>query len=295
MRTRKTFYNWLTNRYQLVIRNEENFAQKSSTSFTYAKVILFSTLAFLILLALALFLAQGILASVFDPRYEQLQNQLELVKLNRSVDSLNVELDRKERFIQKFKAIVEGDDALLLEAEPGAEPMLSPDEQLRAANEEVDLNEYEQLDSAFRTRFELDDPLYQVSLNNINESDLGDMFFFSPLTGAVSSPFKPSTGHFGVDVVSRPSEPVKCVADGTVIFADMTQKDGYVLAVQHRQNIISVYKHNNELLKKVGNFVSAGDVISIVGNTGELSDGPHLHFELWYNGNPVDPEEFVTF
>ena len=89
--------------------------------------------------------------------------------------------------------------------------------------------------------------------------------------------------------------PVKCIADGTVIIASWTQDSGYVIGVQHRGNIISLYKHNAELLKKVGSFVNAGEIISIVGNSGEMTDGPHLHFELWYNGNPLNPEEFVTF
>jgi len=295
LRTRKTFYNWLTNRYQLVIRNEENFAQKSAVSFTYAKVILFSSLGFVLILTIALFLSRGILSFLFDPRYEQLQTQLELVRLNQQIDSMAISLDRKERFVQKFKAIVEGDDTLLLEADPLNEEMLSPDEQLQSMNEEIDRSDYRQLDSAFRRRIELDDPLAQLSFSTGVESELSGTYFFSPLTGVVSSPYNPSGAHFGTDIVTKPNEPVRCIADGTVIFADWTQNDGYVIAVQHRENIISVYKHNNDLLKKVGNFVSAGDVISIVGNTGELSDGPHLHFEMWYNGNPVDPEEFVTF
>ena len=95
--------------------------------------------------------------------------------------------------------------------------------------------------------------------------------------------------------VAKTNEPVKCIADGTVMIASWTQDSGYVIAVQHRGNLISVYKHNAELLKKVGNFVNAGDILSIVGNSGEMTDGPHLHFELWYNGNSLNPEEFVTF
>ena len=85
------------------------------------------------------------------------------------------------------------------------------------------------------------------------------------------------------------------MADGTVLMASWTQDAGYVIAIQHQSNLISIYKHISDLLKEVGNFVSAGEIISIIGNTGELTSGPHLHLELWYNGNPVDPEEFVTF
>jgi murein DD-endopeptidase MepM/ murein hydrolase activator NlpD len=88
---------------------------------------------------------------------------------------------------------------------------------------------------------------------------------------------------------------VKNIADGTVVFASWTQDSGYVMMIHHKGNLISVYKHNAELYKKVGTFVSAGEIISIVGNSGEMTDGPHLHFELWYNGGPLNPEEFVTF
>ena len=99
----------------------------------------------------------------------------------------------------------------------------------------------------------------------------------------------------GVDVVAKANEPIKCITDGTVIFSSWTQDSGYVIVVQHRGNLISTYKHNAQLLKKVGTFDNAGEIIAIVGNSGELTNGPHLHFELRYNGNSLNPEEFVTF
>ena len=95
--------------------------------------------------------------------------------------------------------------------------------------------------------------------------------------------------------MAKTNEPVKGVADGTVIVSSWTQDAGYVMVVQHRGSLISMYKHNAVLVKKVGTFVNAGDIISIVGNSGEMTDGPHLHFEMWYNGNSLNPEEFVTF
>ena len=95
--------------------------------------------------------------------------------------------------------------------------------------------------------------------------------------------------------MARENEPVKAVADGVVVFSSWTLDGGYVLGIQHRANLISVYKHNSELLKNVGSFVSSGDIIAIIGNTGELTSGPHLHLELWYKGNPVNPKDFIAF
>ena len=135
-----------------------------------------------------------------------------------------------------------------------------------------------------------------ISNNKIRDIELQEMFFFDPVAGAViSSPYNAKEDHFGTDIVAKKNEPVKSIANGTVIMADNNLDDGYVIAIQHSSNLISIYKHNSALLKKVGNFVTAGEIISIMGNTGNLSSAPHLHFEIWYNGNPVNPEDFVSF
>ena len=118
----------------------------------------------------------------------------------------------------------------------------------------------------------------------------------SPLPGGIiSDRYNSKIGHYGLDIVAKKDEPVKCVSDGTVIFSSWTSETGYVTAVQHQANFISIYKHNSVLLKKEGNFVKAGEIIAIIGNTGELTTGPHLHFELWSNGNPVNPEQYIPF
>jgi murein DD-endopeptidase MepM/ murein hydrolase activator NlpD len=149
-------------------------------------------------------------------------------------------------------------------------------------------------DSQFRKDFEQSE-LSLITLTGNKYRELGEIFFFSPLTGFITDRYDVKKAHFGVDIGSKTNEPVKAIADGTVIMASWTQDSGYIIAIQHRGNLISVYKHNAELLKKVGNFVNAGEIISIVGNSGENTNGPHLHFELWYNGNSLNPEEFVTF
>ena len=101
--------------------------------------------------------------------------------------------------------------------------------------------------------------------------------------------------HYGIDIVSQKNEAVKAALDGTILFSDWTVETGHIIAIQHQGNFISIYKHNSVLLKKQGNFVKAGEAIAIVGESGELTTGAHLHFELWNNGTPVDPLEYVAF
>ncbi|MEM9983347.1 MAG: M23 family metallopeptidase, partial [Bacteroidota bacterium] len=113
--------------------------------------------------------------------------------------------------------------------------------------------------------------------------------------GIVSEKYSSKAKHYGTDIVSKKNEPIKSVTDGTVILSSWTEDTGNVIAIQHKSNIISIYKHNSVLLKKVGDVVKAGEVVAIVGNTGKFTTGPHLHFELWYNGNPVNPERFISF
>ena len=98
-----------------------------------------------------------------------------------------------------------------------------------------------------------------------------------------------------MDVVANKDEAIKAIQDGTVVFTGWTVETGYVIALQHPGNIVSVYKHNSVLLKKEGNIVRAGESIAIIGESGELSTGPHLHFEIWINGNPMDPKDYVVF
>jgi murein DD-endopeptidase MepM/ murein hydrolase activator NlpD len=111
----------------------------------------------------------------------------------------------------------------------------------------------------------------------------------------ITNEFNASQNHYGIDIVAKQNEAIKCVLDGTVILSNWTLETGYTIAIQHQQNIVSVYKHNSALLKKEGEFVKAGDPIAIVGQTGELTTGPHLHFELWSDGNPVNPKDYINF
>jgi murein DD-endopeptidase MepM/ murein hydrolase activator NlpD len=287
MKAKKTLSSWLTTRYQMIIRNEENFAEKTSVGFTYSKIILFSVLLFIFFLVMSLFLVETVLEKWFDPKYEQTVLNQQLYGLMLKVDSLALEVDRKDRFIANFQRVLSGDTS---DFKDPAE-ILKGERQPLAKPARLNLD---QRDSAFRKEFEQSD-LSLVSMARSGSRALQESFFFSPVSGFISDSYDVRKGHFGVDIVTKTNEPVKCIADGTVIFSDWTQNSGYVLMIQHNGNLISVYKHNADLYKKLGTFVNAGEIISIVGNSGELTSGPHLHFELWYNGTAVNPEEFVTF
>ena len=287
MKPKKTLSNWLTTRYQLIIRNEENFAEKTSMGFTYSKVILFSVILFTGLFVLSLFMSKTILAKWFDPKHEQMVLNQHLFELALRIDSLGMEVDRKDRFIANFQRVLSGDTIDFKDPAakfPGESQPLAKPANLKATPG----------DSAFRKDFENSD-LSLISLANSKYSELQETFFYSPITGFVSDQYDVQKAHLGVDVVAKANEPIKCIADGTVVFSSWTQDSGYVIVVQHRGNLLSTYKHNAQLLKKVGTFVNGGEIIAIVGNSGELTNGPHLHFELWYNGNSLNPEEFVTF
>ncbi|WP_224995425.1 M23 family metallopeptidase [Cesiribacter sp. SM1] len=289
MRNRKTLSEWLSNRYLLILRNEENFAERTTLSFTYAKGILFLVAIFLIMLLVSLYLVTTLLAAWLDPRHVEVEANRQLIELTLAVDSLETEVNRKNAFIESFQKLTTGavaNDTLIREQEVEiAESKADEDELYNLAT----------VDSVLRAEFEGTGVDERLLMGN-SSSELQELYFIAPIgSGLVTSAYNAKIKHLGIDIVSKQNEPIKAAADGTVLFASWTQKEGYVLAIQHRANVVTLYKHNSALLKEAGDFVRAGEIVAIIGNTGELTTGPHLHFELWYNGNPVNPEEFVSF
>ncbi len=284
MKPRKTLSNWLTSRYLLILRNEENFAEKTTISFTYAKLILITFVLLIIMMIGSLYISSTLMAQWFDPRHELIIMDRHLVGLADKVDSLENQMRMKDQFIRNVQRVligeISGDDSIFLNTDNSM------------VNKSIE--PIPAIDSQFRKDFEASELTF-INVSNSISQELEEQYFYSPTEGIVTTKFNIKEEHYGIDVVSKSNEPIKSVADGTVIFADWTQESGNVITIQHRDNIISVYKHNSALLKKVGNFVSSGQVIAIIGNTGEFTTGPHLHFEMWYNGNPVDPEEFISF
>lgn len=284
-RFKKTLSNWLNARHILIIQNEENFSEKATYKFTYAKIIFFGFLTLVAIFALSFYMVNTILKQWFDPRYSERQTRQELVEMTFALDSLSYELESRDQFIQSIKKVLQGDVSTDEVAESTTD----------TSEEQTDYAQLERTDSIFKSEFERGSGGDFLLTSNIDNVELRSMYFFPPITGFLVAPFDPRSEHYGIDIVSKKDEPVKSMADGTVIFTGWTQSDGYVITIQHRENLISIYKHNSAITKEVGDVISAGDIIAIIGNTGELTSGPHLHIELWYNGSAVNPEEFISF
>ena len=156
-------------------------------------------------------------------------------------------------------------------------------------------------DSLLRIYVEQNDSRYEVrTTGKAKQVTFADAqptagLFYAPLHGQVISPYDNELRHYGVDVAGAVNAPISAIYSGTVIFANFTVETGYVIAVQHPGNVISVYKHCSALIKREGDVVRVGDPLGYLGNTGHLSSGPHLHFELWILGKPIDPAQYVIF
>jgi murein DD-endopeptidase MepM/ murein hydrolase activator NlpD len=145
-----------------------------------------------------------------------------------------------------------------------------------------------------RKEFEDDDQDNQFQ-HNLNYGFLSKINYFVPLNGLMTTKFDQAQGHYGVDIVAKAGASIYVIADGKVLLADWTKEAGNVIIVQHKGSLLSIYKHNSALLKKVGSFVKAGEAIAIIGNSGTHTAGPHLHLELWFAGHPVNPQRFIPF
>jgi len=285
---KKTLLDWLARRYQLVIRNAENLEEKSTFSFSYAKLLFLSTVLFGILVSCSLALAATILARWLNPAYIAQENKEKIVQLATEVDALEKQTTQQKNFITLLQSIIAGKEP------PTHELSTSEKEQAKKMATPYSSAQPATANALLRSEFEEGESSL-LATNSKSMHDLQEFFLFPPINGIVTTPFKRSMGHCGVDIVAREGEPIKCVADGVVIFSAWTVETGWVMVIQHNKDLISVYKHNAALLKKVSSFVEAGEVIAIMGNSGDLSTGPHLHFELWYEGRAMNPEHFITF
>ncbi len=280
---------WVDTKFLFVIRKEEDFSVISSLSITKMKIALIFVLFIFMCFALSLFASRTFLKAWFDPEYLETENTARILDLSETVDSLLMEVRQRDLYVRNIQMVISGQ----VEKDFDSEDSISQNT-LDLASREIDLFQKSESTRAIEEEFK-GVPLDFSSPSGFVSASFTETYFFPPIKGVVVAVFEPQTNHFGVDIVAIENEPVKAIADGTVIISSWTIESGYIIGVQHSNELVSFYKHNSVLLKSVGEVVRGGEIISIIGNTGELTTGQHLHFELWYKGNPLNPQEFITF
>ena len=279
---RKKLIKRLSKRVQIIFRNKRDFKDISLFEFSNLSLISYITIFFILTFSISFFLSTTILKSFFDPRFLEQKANEELIRLSNSIDSLSLQAEIKDQYIENIMIILNGGENKNNEVNLSGKTFKPKDL----------TNDYSVIDSFFRKEFE-----NTISSSNLigNGSVNQDFLLISPVSsGIVLSVYDPINNHFGVDFVCKKEEPIKATFDGTVLMSSWTKDSGYVISIIHPNNLISVYKHNSKVFVKTGQSVSTGDVISIIGDTGEFSSGPHLHFELWMDGKSINPSEFIS-
>lgn len=288
--------NWLENLrqdYRLTVMNNETFeevgAYKLSALNLY--IILSAIIVAVAILVISLIVFTPI--KRYIPGYGDLSQQTEAIRLNKEVLAFEKELDAHGKYTENFRRMLVGDvveDSTtnqIQEADDIPDSLLNvdrieEDEMLRQEIEHNEMIEQQALLGKTANYIPKDIPLEQI-------------YFISPVNGLVSEGYAIDKKHYGVDILAPKNTPILAALDGYVFTSDWTLETGNTIGIQHRNNIITFYKHNSSLLKKVGDQVKAGEAVAVIGNTGTLSNGPHLHFELWHNGHHVNPEDYVHF
>lgn len=272
----------LTYKYRFVVLNEDTFEERFSFKLNRLNAFILGGLFSILLIALTTFLIVLTPLKEYIQGYSSTELKKDATDLVYKVDSLQNVLSVNDLYIENIQQILKGEITRVTFDRDSALTQLQI--------ENIDFAP-SAVDSAFREEVELEDR-FSV-FEQAKKSD--DVIFTSPIKGQITSDYDAKEKHFAIDIAVDKDSPVKAVADGTVIFTGFTANTGFVILLEHSQGFISVYKHNASVYKTQGELVKIGEVIANAGSTGALSTGPHLHFELWEDGYPVNPSNYISF
>ncbi|WP_299054823.1 M23 family metallopeptidase [uncultured Polaribacter sp.] len=273
----------LTDKYRLVVLNEDTFEERFSLKLSRLNVFVFGGIFSILLITATILLIAFTPIRDYIPGHSSTALKIKTAKLNFTTDSLKLKIAYLENYTKALLPVLTGE----ISAE--AIDSLAPEQ--RQQNIDENLLNASKEDSIFREKVESETLFSLQKKQPTNVS----IVFFAPLNGTITQNFESNSKHFAVDIAAKKGDPVKATADGTVIFSGWTTETGYVIIIKHAKEYLSVYKHNGNLLKEQGDFVKSGEVIATVGSTGELTTGEHLHFELWNGGYAVNPLNFIDF
>ena len=274
----------LLHKYRLVILNEDTFEERFAIKLTRLNVFVIVSLSAIILIVGTTFLIAFTSLKEYIPGYASTSLRRQATALTFKTDSLQQVINANDQYYSSIKRVLTGD---VTEVDFNRDSIIAA---TKIEASKVDLTPSRK-DSVLRNLVDKEDKY------NLFESatSISNFVLFPPVNGVISDSYNIKEKHYAVDIVVKEETPVKATADGTVIFAEWTAETGYVMIIEHSHGLISVYKHNSSLTKEQGELVKAGEVIAMTGNTGEFTSGPHLHFELWNDGYPVDPTNFIDF
>ena len=274
--------NFFNKTFRLVVINDETLEEEGFLKLSRSNIIILAS----VLLVSAFVISFCII--VYSPLNKHLPGksselvQKELVTLALKSDSLASALSISSLYLSNIESIIKGDSINFEYLD---------DSLNKIDNSEINFFKSKE-DSLLRIRVERED---QSSINLNSQRKSKQFLFFPPIEGFISDSFNLKTNHHGIDLVAKTGAKIKSIGEGTVVVSDWNPQTGYVLGIQHSENFISFYKHCSVLLKNVGDIITTGENIAIIGNSGELSSGPHLHFELWKSGVPLDPSLYISF
>ncbi|WP_321479501.1 M23 family metallopeptidase [uncultured Bacteroides sp.] len=280
---KKVFWKNIKFKYKLTIINENTLEEVVGLRVSKLNGLFVLFAASLVIFVIAATIVTFTPLRNYLPGYMNSEVRNQIVQNALQMDSLQKILDRQKLYIMNIQDIFSGKVEVDTVHSLDSLTAMREDSLMKRTKREEDFrNEYENTE--------------KYNLTTINTpSEANDLLFFRPTRGLISSHFDATTRHYGIDIAANPNESVLSVLDGTVILSTYTAETGYVIEVQHNQNFVSIYKHCASLLKKEGEQVKAGEALALVGNTGTLTTGPHLHFELWQKGRPVNPETYIVF
>lgn len=221
----------------------------------------------------------------FIPGYPDARSKRAAIQNAITIDSLENVIFRWELYSENLRRVLEGEEVIKIDSLIKA--------QSKATETNQDMAELGKQDSLLREHVK-EEEKFGISARGRRNLPIEGLHFFTPLKGVISQGYD-SALHPYIDLTAPAGSVVKATLDGSVIFAGWSDESGYTIQIQHDGDIVSIYKHNEKLLKKTGDKVTAGSPIALVGNTGSLSTGAHLHFELWYKGETVDPTKYINF
>ena len=279
----KGFFKKLFNDYKVVVSSEDTFEEKFAFKASKINVFVLMLVYSVILISFTISIVFFTQLRELVPGYSSSDLLNRAIYLTQKTDSLERQIELNNKFYKSIEDVLSGKTDEFVEREN-----ITIDSNLNEKNLfSISPNSE---DSILRNYVDSQDKFNLT----INELVIENKMFFSPIKGDITQTFNFEENHFAIDIAADIGTPVKSILDGKILFSEWSVDTGHVIIVDHGDNIVSVYKHNSKSLKEQNDFVQAGEVIAYSGNQGSLSSGPHLHFELWKNGTPIDPEPLLN-